>query len=461
MDKNNDVRNNFVDDENNVLRIWAEFANVTSSHGIQHVDHAQSDKYMKYEVDVNFRVEHSKSAEFPAVTICNTNAIKKSALNKLKINCTPTILEKLDKLNGLKFESNYEKHQEMYESLNEDIKHDLGHKLNDLFWECEFAGVECSEEDFVHFSNYLFGNCFTFNSARNNGSSITSRLSGPKYGLSITFNVEEDEYIGETSESAGLRVVVHDPRKMPFPEDEGVLVAPRTLTHIGVRMVREMVRMNGSYGNCYAEGLPKLTKFQTVFNKSYCQKSCYYSCIAKSIYHSCSCIYVEFSIFASVLGKKKICSSSNQTENECVFNILNLYENDRLGCTKTCPPPCRELSFVTLISSSKWPSRNYKKKMNPFINMLTRNVDYIFENSGSTTDDISSFNHDDTGKVMIYYENLFHQLLSDIGGVLGLYVGFSVLTVIEFIELLINLVRAGVCRRCSGKNKEKKIECSI
>ena len=39
-------------------------------------------------------------------------------------------------------------------------------------------------------------------------------------------------------QAAGVRVVVHDQVKMPFPEEEGVLAQPGFMTSIGVQKVR-------------------------------------------------------------------------------------------------------------------------------------------------------------------------------------------------------------------------------
>jgi len=110
----------------------------------------------------------------------------------------------------------------------------IGHQLSDLIIECEYGGYDCdpsSPSDFSQFYNNLYGNCYTFNSGWNLSTAsdphrsselYTSKKPGPRYGLSLTFNVDQDEYIGELAESAGLRVVVHDQKRMPFPEDEGM-----------------------------------------------------------------------------------------------------------------------------------------------------------------------------------------------------------------------------------------------
>jgi len=58
-------------------------------------------------------------------------------------------------------------------------------------------------------------------------------------GLSVTFNTDQDEYVGDLTDGAGIRVVVHNQTDMPFPEDESVAVSPGTLTYIGASLVNQ------------------------------------------------------------------------------------------------------------------------------------------------------------------------------------------------------------------------------
>ena len=53
----------------------------------------------------------------------------------------------------------------------------------------------------------------------------------------MIINVNQDEYTEHLGEAAGARVVIHAQNKMPFPEDEGLLVQPGELTSIGIRKV--------------------------------------------------------------------------------------------------------------------------------------------------------------------------------------------------------------------------------
>ncbi len=45
----------------------------------------------------------------------------------------------------------------------------------------------------------------------------------------------------------------------------------------------------------------------------------------------------------------------------------------------------------------------------------------------------------------------WEHLLADIGGTLGLFVGVSVCTVLEFVEFLVKIAAVGICRMKAGK----------
>ena len=50
--------------------------------------------------------------------------------------------------------------------------------------------------------------------------------------------VEQLNYLTSVSDSAGVRLVVHDQRSMPFPEDDGISIGPGTKTFVGFKRVR-------------------------------------------------------------------------------------------------------------------------------------------------------------------------------------------------------------------------------
>ena len=56
-------------------------------------------------------------------------------------------------------------------------------------------------------------------------------------GLQLILNVNQDEYISEGDDAAGMRLVIHQAQRMPFPEDEGLAINPGQTTSIGLRRV--------------------------------------------------------------------------------------------------------------------------------------------------------------------------------------------------------------------------------
>lgn len=54
----------------------------------------------------------------------------------------------------------------------------------------------------------------------------------------MIINIEQDQYIGDLGDAAGIRIVLHPQNTMPFPADDGVSVGPGLLTYIGLRMVK-------------------------------------------------------------------------------------------------------------------------------------------------------------------------------------------------------------------------------
>ena len=59
----------------------------------------------------------------------------------------------------------------------------------------------------------------------------------PCLGLHLILNIDQDEYVRQVVDTAGVRLVVHPQSRMPFPEDEGVTVSPGRSTSIGLKQV--------------------------------------------------------------------------------------------------------------------------------------------------------------------------------------------------------------------------------
>ncbi|ESO09376.1 hypothetical protein HELRODRAFT_168357 [Helobdella robusta] len=487
--------------KNEIVKIWSHFASLTTSHGIPHIDHARGVKFLKYGVDVKFSVEQANPMTFPAVTVCNNNPIKKSSvagiqrlnnsiisynndieslicsnnisyLSKQPVNApnsSKCIVSSGSSEDGKQEKIDFKMRkivQEIYYEMRSTDIYSKGHIIDDLVVDCRFSGKYCFG-DFTTMYNIRYGNCYTFNAAEEGKPLKTINYPGPNNGLSIIFNVEQDEYIGEVTQYAGLRVVVHDPKKMPFPDDEGILVPPNALTHIGVQL-ETVSRLNESYGKCNSNDNPIKTNYQLTYNKSYCQKGCEYTCLGKEVIDRCKCKAVKYAVFPANEDPIRTCQSQNKSDEECMAEVTQSSENGSSQCNNDCPKPCQENIYVISISTSMWPSENYKATL---MKILEKHHD-IFPRELNDSDYFIDSNY---GRLVVYYSTLAYtqtsetpsyelkQFLSDIGGILGLYIGFSVLTFVEFIELIYDICLSmftGGCSRKKYKIFHKKFDNS-
>ena len=53
----------------------------------------------------------------------------------------------------------------------------------------------------------------------------------------MTLDINTDEYLSLMTPDVGVRLVIHHPNTVPFPEDEGVNLLPAFISSIGVTKV--------------------------------------------------------------------------------------------------------------------------------------------------------------------------------------------------------------------------------
>ncbi|GFR82972.1 amiloride-sensitive sodium channel subunit beta-like [Elysia marginata] len=116
---------------------------------------------------------------------------------------------------------------------------DMGHQIEDMVISCTFNTVECSAENFTHFYNYRYGNCFTFttNDEKNGDNTGIGVQAGQTHGLVLEMNVQSGEYMAVT-ESAGLLLLVHEPDRVVYPDDGGLVISPGFATNVALQKVR-------------------------------------------------------------------------------------------------------------------------------------------------------------------------------------------------------------------------------
>ncbi|KAH7703635.1 Protein UNC-8 [Aphelenchoides avenae] len=158
---------------------------------------------MRYRTIVHTRWNF-EPAPFPAVTVCNLNGYKVSALKNTDAIEVGQVRENVSVTLA---------------ALPRERRQKLSYALEDLVLRCSFNGLDCDlERDFKLHMDAEYGNCYTFNF--NDSVLLKNDRVGPAHGLRLLLNVDQADYM-PTTESAGVRVVVHEQDQEPFPDTFG------------------------------------------------------------------------------------------------------------------------------------------------------------------------------------------------------------------------------------------------
>ncbi|XP_078581260.1 degenerin-like protein unc-105 [Branchiostoma floridae x Branchiostoma japonicum] len=319
---------------------------------------------------------------------------------------------------------------------------DLGHQKKDLILQCTFDKKKCSLDDFKVSQNSKYGNCFTFNHDQDNVLETTKIGAG--YGLKLTLNVESNEYIGIFGQDPGVKITVHTPGSTPLPEVNALSAEPGKSTFIGLKR-RVVNRQPHPYGNCSLS-----TETSPLYGGIYTYETCKRSCLQKALIEECGCSDELLAINTT------ICSTLNEAQECCRQKVRKEHENNQLVCP--CSQPCHEESYDVWVSSSSWPSEAYTAYVLEKIHTRSRSKN-LPTNQTSIQKNLV--------RLHLYYQDLNYQeimdipsftkegLFSSLGGLLGLYIGLSVITVCEFCNLIVDMVKVFIKFR---KAKDTSVE---
>lgn len=62
----------------------------------------------------------------------------------------------------------------------------------------------------------------------------------------MEINVEQNEYVGQLTKDAGIRVHIGEPGKVPFPYEKGFSVGPGSATSVGMKKVWNIFIISGT-----------------------------------------------------------------------------------------------------------------------------------------------------------------------------------------------------------------------
>ena len=373
--------------------------------------------YLSFGVSTTSRTIYEQPTLFPKVTFCNVNKY--------------TTQYAFD-LNGTQKNGNLD-------NFSDEEKRKFGHDLNDILIECSFNNEKCSASDFTLSYGPVYGNCYTFNSNLNeNGSVVNLRklsIFGPKHGLVLTFYVNYFEKFLSNFDGyhkTGAVIRIDNNSYLSYYLDRGIFVSPGFNTYISVdREFKSMLPK--PYSNCEKESNSNLYNLINQSKYEYTQQTCFSQC------------------YQIYLARKYNCTEPNILSlfnaSKCIGQMIknDTFDSDfiRENCLLSCPLECIQNLYKTSITFNQLSE-------NEFFLLAIRNNSNLNSDFIQRRLDVTKA-RESFVKVNIFYDSLSYTLstespqmngvtlLGSIGGNLGLFLGVSVFSLCELIEVVLEI----------------------
>jgi len=218
-----------------------------------------------------------------------------------------------------------------------------------------------------------------------------------------------------------------------------------TQTNIAVKKTR-LYNYPSPYSECIdlTSYSSDLYNFIINSNNVYRQSDCFKLCLQREIIKSCGCYSSEFSILNANLN---VCSK-NLTQYFCLVNVKNTFiSSKQKECLDECPLECTSELYDFSLSSLDFPN---SQAFN-----LVRNDRALFTILQSLNNETLTFDvfkksfvslniyypHAQYTKITESPQYTYIGLFSSVGGSLGMFLGFSIFSVLEFAEVLIQMIK--------------------
>ena len=399
--------------------------------------------------------------KFPDITICNLNGISASNLKSVA-KTNPDLNAYYQRL----FSTNASLRTEMpvspgtlFWALGEDAR-EVGHSFDDMILGCRFEESDCKEDDFILFPFPSFFNCFTFVRGRKEKLITTNGL---RAALSITMYLEpENPGISQSysnkphfANNVGVRILITPPNYLAAIGNYGHEFSPGLTTSIGFDITKH-IRLSEPYSTCRSTESMKLEG-----DVEYSYVECRNMCVQDIVIEQCGCYATRY-----ITRRNKTVPScghyvlSNKTKADEMLKCLaratdGVQTKYNFGDRCNCHWPCEDTTYSLTMSHSQWPS---KKSLDSFIdkvlakhpkseNLKAYQYYKKLKSLNATKDEIHEWVSSHFLRLNIYANSnivsvkqqipMYTQtdLLCNVGGCLGLWVGMSIITIVEFFDV--------------------------
>ncbi|CAF1438327.1 unnamed protein product [Adineta ricciae] len=413
--------------------------------------------YFQYPTQTSVSIVSDRQQYFPALTFCNAGALRYDTFQQLLLNYTNSI-NLTSPTSTSAFSSNQANIIKIYLPilLNQGVSLDpYMFSLDALMMDCQFGQARCSAEDFISFYSSAYGRCYTFNAKTKNNSLYYNYMSSDVTTLTLRLYLYDHLYVSYLTEGVGMTAMVHDNKQLPLIERAGMTLAPG-FKHQMTFTKKTVYSLPSPYSSCTNE-IPLAMKI--MFDQyegadySYSEDICYILCAQAYIYEQCGCVFPgQWNARSIVLpGSNQIIVAPLCNSTDSCFAIAmnnfdatpSIQEKYCSGCSQQCsitnfivkssimttPPEWIIGDIKAFVENSSLPlasdwSTNWREHIHAsYVSLAVSGESTLVENYT----EVATLG--------------FVDVISNVGGQTGLWIGISFLSLVEVLEMLYRLVR--------------------
>ena len=425
--------------------------------------------YFKFQVTTNYRLIVERQSTFPTLTICNINPLNSDYYVQLleEANITEVSDNAYDNL--VQLEVYWKAKTGRYFTKEEKSRMS---NMDSAMISCNIQYNPCNvTAAFTHFYHPSYLNCLQFNSGYDADGNVIplqqASLAGSDNSLIFELYTGLPNALASKIYKRGYYLFINNNTDYPYKETPSpIKITPGYgLTVIPIRnFYNQFNQWPYQYSECTVTEENELIKpladnylFEQVINTSYSysRDTCLLFCLQLQTTRVCNCTNYWISFqpegYDYCFGAKKECADNFYHKE---FNVGSYVATN---CISKCPLECHKYSFDNFKSYAYYPLPLYVNQTLQISDILTK----AYPNETDFTDNLAS----NAVQITVFYDTLTYtkveeepkitwdNLIGTLGGHLHLFLGMSFISLIELIELVVQLIMYVIVTRKNAKAK--------
>jgi hypothetical protein len=317
---------------------------------------------------------------------------------------------------------------------------------NEVILKCSFGSNNCSSKFLTKYIDTEYGTCIRINAGDNMDEKQIKYVYNSGFRHSLSLEMFFDSNKTETWSEKGLILFINSENidssfqsgiKLPTGFSTDIVLNKQTKKSQPFPYSLCTHNLNNIESECFKRTLILYKRYKYAF--------CENLCLQKIIGDFCNIQIIN--IGAIYYNDKKNVTYNDEEALNCTIQRKNLFQDSYkylLECG--CPIECEYSSFKYHYSMSNYPTSSYAKKLineSSYLNSLYPNFSE-YNNYNEFKNNILAFKiyYDEMKEIItsdVKKTNLY-EIIANIGGTIGFFLGLSLLSLVEFLEILINIV---------------------